>query len=242
VFDEKKVEADEQQKPVGGLAFFLSLFLLSPSSVVLLLFAFSYTTLDNAHLLALLLIATLTGAVAARVLIKRHISVLLHESKHSLVSNLVGNKRKRMHIDEHSGFFEYSFTKETAHFNFLIALAPYIVPVFTSLCSIGLLAGGLKERWQAIVLLGLGYGADLLLNLRDVSPIQTDISLIRGGYSFGLTYIAAWNLTIFALVIAWTLDGGNGLTHLLRDIAAIFLNLHPAAPNTSFLISSSATV
>ncbi len=220
----------EKQEPVGGLAFFLSLFLLLPAAFVLLVFSFSYVTLDNAHHLAILAATSIVGALSARAFIKRHVSVLLHESKHSLVSNLVGNKRKKMHIDANSGFFEYSFTKETAHFNFLIALAPYIVPVFSFISTILLLAMGFKERWQAIALVGLGYGADFLLNVRDISPIQTDISLIRGGYSFGLTYIAAWNMVIFALVIAWTLDGGAGLTHLLSDVAAIFLNLHPAAP------------
>lgn len=233
--DEDKDREEQQQKPVGGIAFFLSLVLLLPSSVVLIVLGLSYITLDNAHHLAVLLSAIAAGALAARILIKRHISVLLHESKHSLVSNLVGNKRKRMHIDEDSGFFEYSYTKETAHFNFLISLAPYIVPVFTFVCALALLALGFKEHWQAIVVLGLGYGADLLLNVRDISPVQTDISLIRGGYSCGLTYIAAWNLTIFALVVAWTLDGGGGLAHLLRDIASIFLAFHPAAPQESLL-------
>ena len=222
-----------ESRPIGGFAFFLSLTLLSPTALTLLALALSYANLDNTPNLGVLVSSSFVGALSAQLLIKRHISVLLHESKHSVVSNLVGNKLNKMHIDEHSGYIEYSYTKETAHLNFLIALAPYILPLFSVISVLLICSLGEMGRWPSITILGLGYGADLLLNLRDVSPVQTDISLIRGGYSLGLAYIVAWNIAILALVLAWTLDGSAGLASLLRDVGTIFLSAHPAAPQNS---------
>jgi hypothetical protein len=224
-----KAEDQPEEKPVavGGFAFLLSLLLLLPSSVALLTLCILRLGAESMWPLLTLLVGAVLGGTFAHLFVRRHISVLLHEWKHSVVSNLVGNKRKRMKIDEHSGFFEYSYTKETAHFNFLIALAPYIIPVFTFVAGLLVFAVNPDAHWKAVALLGVGYGADLLLNLRDISPIQTDISLIRGGYRFGVSYIAAWNLTILSLVIAWGSAGGSGLSLLLQDLSSLFFALHP---------------
>jgi hypothetical protein len=226
-YNETDEATEKEQSPIGGFAFFLSLTLLLPTSLVLLALALS--RLEQASLIPLctLLGATGAGCLLAHVLVKRHISVLLHEFKHSLISNLVGNKRKRMKIDEQSGFFEYTYTKQTAHFNFLIALAPYIIPVFTFVATLFIFTLSPDVHWKAVALLGIGYGADVLMNVRDISPIQTDISLIRGGYWFGVTYIAAWNFTILALVLAWSASGVTGLTVLLQDLSSLFFAIHP---------------
>jgi hypothetical protein len=218
---------DESTTPVGGFAFFLSLLLLLPSSIVLLALALARLGSQSVGPLLLLVVGAVIGGLITHLFLRKHLSVLLHEWKHSVVSNLVGNKRKRMRIDEHSGFFEYSYTKETAHFNFLIALAPYIIPVFTLVAALTIFAVQPDAHWKSVALLGVGYGADVLMNLRDISPIQTDISLIRGGYWFGVSYIAAWNVTILALVIAWCAAGGSGLSLLLQDLSSLFFAVHP---------------
>jgi hypothetical protein len=84
------------------------------------------------------------------------------------------------------------------------------------------------DREIAAIIVGVGYGIDILLNMRDISPIQTDISLIRGGYTMGLAYIAAWNLLIAGLVFAWAFHGIKGLSMLLEDISLCFIQLYIA--------------
>lgn len=221
-----KQEKDTTGQVVGGFAFFLSLAALLPTG--LLFFTLSIAQLRSANLtLAGIFIAScLFGAMLAQGCIRGHVSVLIHEFKHSLISNLVGNKFKEMRINEHSGHVQYSYTKRTAHYNAFIALAPYIVPVFTFVGTLIAIACFQGNEIATLVVVGLAYGADLLLNARDISPVQTDITLIRGGYSVGLLYIAAWNFIIAAILLAWAFQGVAGLITLLEAASTFFIALY----------------
>lgn len=218
--------APVESSVVGGFAFFLSLGALLPTG--LLLTTLTFFRIGSADLEATLtfVIAGIAGAVIAHLGIKGHISVLIHEFKHSLVSNLVGNKYKGMKIEQDSGYFQYAYTKSTAHYNAFISLAPYIVPVFTFLGTLLALTFFRHDHTFAALSVGVGYGVDLVLNIRDISPIQTDLSLIRGGYYVGLLYIIAWNLMIMGSVCAWVFHGFSGHLMMLEDISACFLQLY----------------
>jgi hypothetical protein len=215
-----------KQEVVGGFAFFLSLAAILPTGLIILFLSLRLISTESIGYAGTFLCAVLVGAVGAHCLIKDHISVLIHEFKHSLVSNLVGNKRKGMKIDRDSGYFEYAYSKQTKHFNAFISLAPYIVPVFTFIS--GLIAFALlrHEHVLAVLVVGIGYGMDLVLNIRDISPIQTDLTLIRGGYRIGVLYVAAWNVLIFAFLVAWILQGLAGLAHLLESLSIFFVQVH----------------
>jgi len=219
-------EKDTTGDVVGGFAFFLSLAALLPTG--LLFFTLSIAQLRSADLtLAGIFIAScLFGAMLAQACVRGHISVLIHEFKHSLISNLVGNKFKEMRINEHSGHVQYAYTKRTAHYNAFIALAPYIVPVFTFVATLIAIACFRGDEVGTLVIVGLAYGADLLLNIRDISPVQTDITLIRGGYSVGLLYIAAWNFLIAALLFAWAFQGVAGLLTLIEAVSRFFIAIY----------------
>jgi hypothetical protein len=53
--------------------------------------------------------------------------------------------------------------------------------------------------------------------------VQTDISLISGGYGVGLVYIAAWNLLTTAVILAWAFQGVHGIAELFTTVSkAIF--------------------
>lgn len=211
---------------VGGFAFFLSLLLLFPTGLLFFVLAVLQIRDADSKIAFAFLGSCVFGALLAHSMIRGHISVLIHEFKHALISNLVGNKNKKMHIDQNSGHLVYSYTKKTAHFNAFIALAPYIVPLATFvsiLLSIALAPG---DTLIAVIIIGLGYGTDLLLNARDISPIQTDISHIRGGYGVGLLYILAWNLVTASLVLAWAFQGAAGVAELFATISKFFIALY----------------
>jgi hypothetical protein len=144
----------------------------------------------------------------------------------------VGNKAKKLHVEANSGHFEYAYSKETSHYNAFISLAPYIVPLFTFIAGLLALAFGRTDHIIAVAIIGAGYGIDLVLNLRDISPIQTDITEIRGGYKVGLLYISAWNFLLLGVVLAWVFHGIDGFAMLLHEFAALFFFLHNAIRGT----------
>lgn len=222
----RKKEKDTTDEVVGGFAFFLSLLALLPTGILFFGLALFQVRDADIKIAGTFIISIVFGAVLTQGMIRGHFSVLLHEFKHSLISNLVGNKRKGMRIDERSGHFEYAYTKKTAHFNAFISLAPYIVPIFTFVAVLMAFATCSNDPVLAAVVIGLGYGADLLLNARDISPVQTDITLIRGGYGIGLLYIAAWNLIIASVVLAWAFQGPAGIVELFATISKAFIHIY----------------
>ena len=221
-------EISDKQDLVGGFAFFLSLAALLPTGLMFTTLTFLRLETANSTTTVNFIFATLAGAAIAQMFISGRLSVFIHEFKHSLVSNLVGNRHKGMKIGERSGHYQYAYTKSTAHYNAFISLAPYITPVFTFIAVALALIFLREDREIAAIVVGVGYGMDILLNMRDISPIQTDISLIRGGYHIGLAYIAAWNLLLAGLVFAWAFHGVTGLSMLLEDISSCFIYLYIA--------------
>lgn len=215
-----------EQSVVGGFAFFLSLGALFPTGLLFFTLAVAQIRDSDKTMAVAFLGSCIFGAVLAHSMIRGHFSVLIHEFKHALISNLVGNKNKKMQVNQNSGHLVYSYTKKTAHYNAFISLAPYIVPLFTFvgiLLSIAV-AGG--DPLVALIVIGLAYGADLLLNMRDISPIQTDITLIRGGYGIGIMYILAWNLFSAALVLAWAFQGSAGVAELFGTVSRAFFAIY----------------
>jgi hypothetical protein len=226
-FSRKKSEIkDTSDQLVGGFAFFLSLSLLLPTGVLFLGVALAQLRESNILSTMVFITALGSGVTIAHYLIKGHLSVLIHEWKHEIVSGLVGNKNKRMEINQHSGSLQYEYTKDTAHYNAFIALAPYILPLFTFFGALLTLATSPSNTIAPLIIIGCTYGIDLMTNARDISPIQTDISLIRGGYYIGLLYILAWNALTTGLALAWAFGGLSGISAQFETLAWIFINLY----------------
>jgi hypothetical protein len=218
--------AEQRPEVVGGFAFYLSLAALLPTGLLLTFLTLLRVGEAEGRVVAVFVCSILGGAIISHFTIAGHLSVLIHEFKHSLVSNLVGNRHKGMKINQASGYYQYSYTKQTAHYNAFISMAPYIVPVFTFVGTLIAIALFRNDRDLSIMVVGLGYGIDLVLNMRDISPIQTDISLIRGGFFVGLLYIGSWNVMILSMLCTWVLHGPSGLLQLTEDIARVFVNLY----------------
>lgn len=213
------INNDKSSVKMGGFAYFLSFitvlilagltFRLVPKIIE------KYATINSWFIFAC---GASLGFLIAKFLIRGKLSVLLHEVRHSVISNLVGNKWKQMAVQNSSGHFEYAYSKSTAHYNAFIALAPYWLPLMT-IAAIGIaFAIAFKNALLARAILGLGWGADITLNLRDISPHQSDFSSIRGGFTLGVIYVTALNILITCLVVAWVSGGLDGLKMLANEI------------------------
>lgn len=222
---EKEIK-DTSDDVVGGFAFFLSLALLFPTGLLLLSLAIRQIRQAEVGNVIIFLAALVVGAAFAYRFMQGHLSVLIHEWKHELISSLVGNKNKRMEVGRDTGSLQYEYTRKTAHFNAFISLAPYIVPIFTFIGVLITAAVGSRHPCVALMIIGITYGADALMNTRDISPVQTDISLIRGGYSIGLLYIISWNMLTTAIVLAWAFQGFNGVAELFTTVMQLFIALY----------------
>jgi hypothetical protein len=223
----KERKEKEEHGPVGGVTFFVSLLVLYLLGICNLIIVVSFISTESLFRWRYFIIGGIGGAAFAHYFIRGHIAVFLHELKHAVLANLAGNRAKGMKIDEASGHFEYSYTKETAHMNALISLAPYFLPVLFVPC-LGI-SYALAWNYPPVVLVcaGIGYGADLVLNIKEISPWQSDLTGIRGGFPIALAYIIAMNLALFSFIAAWASAGFEGLQLLffgLLKIGGTFLN------------------
>lgn len=166
------------------------------------------------------------GSGLAHILIKDHLSVFIHELKHSIVSNLAGNRAKGMEIKRNTGHFEYEYTKKTAAYNAFIFLAPYYFPL-TSIVALGLSALFIwGEPLPLLFVIGASVGVDLELGLRDIGPHQTDFTSLRGGYVIGLYYVTVMNLVIWSLLLTVALEREQGLILLGNTLWEWGFNLY----------------
>jgi len=197
----------------GGLFFFSSLlaiiFVATWNSRFLIEVLYSW----GLKLPFILVAGAALGWMISRFLFRAHFATFLHELKHAVVSNLVGNKAKEMKIRRNSGHFQYEYTKDTARYNAFISLAPYCFPLFTvpTLIAASWL---IPDRTVAVLLVGVALGSDLQSGWRDVGPYQTDFSDLRGGYFIGLVYVTAASIALSTLLIAWSAAGWPGVAQL----------------------------
>lgn len=207
-----------EQKAVGGFAFFLSLLALvlidlSNLSAIPALKKVAHFSFSLYFFGAFAL-----GLVIGLFVFTQHLKVFIHELKHALLSGLVGNRWRGMMVKGRSGHFEYAYSSRTARYNAFISLAPYWIPLFTLLfLLIASAAFGSRPTW-IMAALGFGYGIDLVCNMRDVSPHQTDFSLIRGGFVVGLIYVIAINLMILSILLTYVFAQHAGLELLVVTI------------------------
>lgn len=196
---------------IGGVAFFFSYVFSLPLALIGLSTAHQVISTADSFTLWLLLAGLLLGWWFGYTLLRGQISVLIHEYKHALLALLVGNKWKKLKLKGMSGSFQYSYTQDTAEYNAFISLAPYFLPVIT---FIGLLLYPILHHANtegALLFLAAIHGTELYLQLKDATPIQTDLTGIKGGYFVALGYIFAANACITSLLILWLVGGNDGL-------------------------------
>ncbi|NLF24785.1 MAG: hypothetical protein GX589_03905, partial [Deltaproteobacteria bacterium] len=220
----KKKVSTKEKKSVGGVAFFLSLFSLIVISLLNLVILPTLIDVAGLKHLGVFLSGSLIGAWAATFISKRS-SVFIHELKHHIPSHFAKNKSKGWKIKDDSGEYRYSYSAASEKYNALIALSPYFFPLFT-LVAILIAATTLRHSHIAMVLtVGIGYGADCLLNLKDISRAQSDITCITGGYRVGLTFIVAMHVALATILAAWILQGLLGLQYLFAEMWSMMVHI-----------------
>ena len=195
----------------GGPLFFLSLIVMFCLSITwCAALPAAYNPETSKRPLTLFLIAAAVGILVSRAILVYFISVFIHESKHMVASLIAGNKIKGMQVGMQEGHLEYEYTKDTAGYNAFIALAPYIMPLFTLIGFILGICFPSEGNTRLLLMLGLGVGIDFIMNTRDIGPHQTDFQSIRGGFPVGLVYVLSVNVLILAAVLTWVLGGFDG--------------------------------
>ena len=211
---------DELPSKIGGVTFFFALAALALLSVINLL---SLTIIIDRQSVRPLLYfggGLVVGLAIGHFAIRGRISVFLHELKHAVFSHFVGNRDKGISLRSESGHFEYAYSKATAHMNVFIALAPYWLPLVT--VPVALLALCFSPSpLLAVAIVGIAYGTDCLTGLRDASPHQSDLTIVRGGFPVSIAYLFFSHLLMFTIVAAWASSGVSGLKLLLAGLTQI---------------------
>lgn len=199
---------------VGGFAFYLSLVslaALSISNFCAIIQSLPVIVALHRTDLAVLAGGMTLGYFFSLLILPEQIHVFMHETKHALVSGLVGNTWKGMNVGNHSGHFEYSYSKQTAHYNAMISLAPYFVPLISIPALLLAVAAFRPEHRWMLAVISVGAGIDLYSNIRDIDPRQPDFISIKGGYRVAVAYVTFANAFLLSLLIAWGLLGGDGM-------------------------------
>ena len=211
-FSRKKEPAKPQ--PVGGLVFFSSLFFLTLIALINASYLLVHLhSLAGRHLLIFIL-GFLPGFVFASRFITGRVAVFIHELKHQILAKLAGNRIKGMIYRRTHGHVEYEYTQDTAAYNAFISLAPYWLPLFLIVTWPLTMLFLPEQHTVAVGLVGLAYGFDCSFNVRDISPYQSDFSLIRGGFRVGLCYVLAMNAAILTFLLTWVLGSFAGMQAL----------------------------
>lgn len=208
---------NKQKEKIGGWAFFLSYAMIAGLLIINFTLLCGIYSQDNAGAFSNFASAALAGAAAAHFLIRGRLSVFIHEAKHALLSNAHGNKGISMEVKKDSGRYKYKFPKSNREANAFISLAPYFLPVFTLLSLVPAFLMNTDHGVKSAVL-GLGFGLDLMLNLRDISRAQTDLTSITGGYLVAVFYVLMFNALSASYLTAWVLGGGFGLSFLFYGL------------------------
>jgi len=211
----------EGEKTSGGLAFYASLFFLVLLSANNILALRSLARAGGIGNFAYFALAASIGAVIASLLVRNELSVFIHELKHSIVSNLSGNRAKGMKVRSNSGHFVYEYTEATRAYNAFISVAPYWFPFCQIIVLIPVLLFMHQSTPAAAAVMGIAFGMDLIMNIRDISPHQTDFSRLNGGYLIGTLYVSAMNIALTTILVAWILQGLPGLWFLVLHLGKV---------------------
>jgi len=209
----------------GGIVFFIALIALAVLFSLTVRIFFSQLSIWDWYKQISLLLGILVGAYIARAIVRGRFGVFIHELKHSVVSNLSGNRAKEMKVEKDHGYFRYEYTNHTAHMNAFINIAPYVFPLF-SLVFMGLSACFLiSDSYLTVFIVGMGFGIDVYAHARDLGPHQSDLQLLKGGYTVGVSFVLLANAWVFFLLLFFSNAGWKGFHLLFTDMLKIFFYL-----------------
>jgi hypothetical protein len=144
---------------------------------------------------------------------------LLHELKHTVVVMLTGNKFKSISIGRHEGHVCYEAYRATLHLEPFVILAPYFWPLLSLPAFAACIASEfiVPQAYHLlfVYLLGSAAGIDITTSLREISPHQSDLKRIFGGFIATRSFIYLANFGWTGICLLWLAGGNKGLLFAL---------------------------
>jgi hypothetical protein len=135
-----------------------------------------------------------------------------HELTHALASLLQGGQADEMKVSTRGG------TVKVTRSNFLVSLAPYFFPLYTSGAVFLYYVADRKFLPGVLFLLGFTLAFHLALTAYSLREHQSDLS--EAGWLFALPFIAGANFVVIAFVVGLCLPESPHFIPYLRSAGA----------------------
>lgn len=143
-----------------------------------------------------------------------HLGTLEHEAAHALIALATFHPITGASVRRDSGHVTYASV--TGRGNWLIGIAPYILPIVPLAAIIGTTAAGLGGSLVAAGLVGTAVGWHVLATLAETRSHQPDLQ--RLGRPTWVPVTLAVNTALVLLTIGWAAAGTAGAADVIADL------------------------
>ncbi|AXV09806.1 hypothetical protein DVS28_b0036 (plasmid) [Euzebya pacifica] len=143
-----------------------------------------------------------------------HLGTLEHEAAHAIVALATFHPITGASVRRDSGHVTYASV--TGRGNWLIGIAPYILPLVPLAAIIGTTAAGLGGSPLAAAAVGAAAGWHILATLAETRGHQPDLQ--RLGRPTWVPVVLAVNTTQVLLTIGWAAAGTTGAADVITDL------------------------
>ena len=143
-----------------------------------------------------------------------HLGTLEHEAAHAIVALATFHPITGASVRRDSGHVTYASV--TGRGNWLIGIAPYILPIVPLAAIIGTTAAGLGGSPAAAATVGAATGWHILATLAETRAHQPDLQ--RLGRPTWVPIVLAVNTAQVLLTIGWAAAGTAGAADVLADL------------------------
>ncbi|MFH0838931.1 MAG: hypothetical protein V1893_01955 [Candidatus Omnitrophota bacterium] len=178
-----------------------------------------YKQLDNIKLLAAKQTYFLIGAVAYLILHSlffkpMRMYIFGHEAMHAIPVWFFGGKVKGFKVSKKGG------SVKTTKSNFIIALFPYFLPVYTIVCVVAYFVVNIFYNLSGyvhyfIALIGFSLAFHIVMTVDFLKTKQPD--LMETGYIFSLSLIYIVNLCVVALILMFIFNNEVSFTDFMKS-------------------------
>lgn len=209
------VEIKKTLRRQGGIPFFMAFIFFNLLAVLSLVCTQGMLLTQALSAYSEAFLGIVAGLAIGFICYRGYCKSFIHESKHCLAAVIVGNSIKGFSLRNNEGHVTYEFTDSTKRFNAFIHIAPYTIPVLFLPFFFYLIFFTDSNTAAQILIVSALLGFDLYCNLRDVSPVQTDLSSLVGGFATGVFFILAVHIVLIAFFFVWLIHGSVGMVSLL---------------------------
>jgi hypothetical protein len=153
-----------------------------------------------------------------------HLGTLEHEAAHAIVALATFHPITGGSVRRDSGHVTYATVTGG---NWLIGIAPYVLPLVPLAAVIGVTAAQLDATVAGALIVGTATSWHLLATLSETRAFQPDLQ--RLGRLTWMPVVTAANVLEILLLIGWVLAGPTGARAVLTDIGTVLAEVVTAA-------------